>query len=233
MTEVPFDQRDLLRWADALAACAQTGMGFTDSLHERERYEEVLAIAADIRSRSVAGFDPARQVDEWLAKVGSGVAGYVTPRVTIGAVVSNDADEILLVQRSDSGAWLYPTGWADVGYSPAEVVVKEVKEETGIDCEVIRPIAIIDGQRRGFTSMPLVSLVFLCRATGGELTPHPLECLDVGFFAESALPDTTVGTKMWASHAFAAIRGEDSSVMFDLPRTPVWQGELDDEEERE
>ena len=231
MTGTPFGERDLLRWADALVACAQTGLGFTDSLYERERYEEVLAIAADIRSRSEAGFDPDQQINEWLADVGSGVAGYKTPRVTVGAVVANDADEILLVQRSDSGAWLYPTGWADVGYSPAEVVVKEVKEETGIDCEVIRPIAIIDGQRRGFTSMPLISLVFLCRATGGELTPHPLECLDVGFFSETALPDATVGTHMWANHAFAAIRGDDTSVMFDMPRDPVWQGEPLDREE--
>ena len=38
-------------------------------------------------------------------------------------IVGNEAGEILLVQRADSGVWLYPTGWADVGYSPAEVAV--------------------------------------------------------------------------------------------------------------
>src|SRR3712207_7793138 len=62
-------------------------------------------------------------------------AGYVTPKVAVGAVVGNDDGEILLVQRADSGVWLYPTGWADIGYSPAEVAVKEVLEETGITCE--------------------------------------------------------------------------------------------------
>ena len=59
--------------------------------------------------------------------VGEGVPGYVTPKVAVGAVVGNDDGEILLVQRADSGIWLYPTGWADVGYSPAEVAVKEVE----------------------------------------------------------------------------------------------------------
>ena len=49
--------------------------------------------------------------------VESGPAGYVTPKVAIGAVVGNDAGELLLIQRSDSGIWLYPTGWADIGYS--------------------------------------------------------------------------------------------------------------------
>ena len=47
----------------------------------------------------------------------------------VGAVVGNDDGEILLIQRADSGRWLYPTGWADVGYSASEVVVKEVAEK--------------------------------------------------------------------------------------------------------
>ena len=122
---------------------------------------------------------------------GGGIQSEADPGPPAPAIAG--AGELLMVQRADSGVWLYPTGWADVGYSPAEVVVKEVKEEAGIDCDVVRPIAVLDGQRRGFTRIPLVSLVFHCRATGGELTPHPLECTDVGWFAEDALPDPTAG----------------------------------------
>lgn len=225
MTDRPATERELLRWAEALSATAQTGLGFTDNLYERERFEEVLAIAADIRSHAVGGLEPDRQVQEWLDRVGQGVAGYVTPKITVGAVVGNDDGELLMVQRSDSGVWLYPTGWADVGYSPAEVVVKEVKEEAGIECEVVRPIAVLDGQRRGFTRIPLVSLVFHCRAVGGSLAPHPLECLDVGFFGEGDLPEPTAGAELWAEHAFQAIRGEDVPVLFDRPRMPPWRGE--------
>src|SRR5262245_20402467 len=97
-----------------------------------------------------------------MKQVGDGVAGYVTPKAAIGAVVHNDAGELLLVQRRDSGVWLYPTGWADVGYSASEVAVKEVHEETGIDAEPVRLIAVLDGLRLGFTSVPLYSLVFHC-----------------------------------------------------------------------
>jgi len=46
------------------------------------------------------------------------------------AAVANENGELLLIQRADSGLWLYPTGWCDVGYSAPEVVVKEVLEET-------------------------------------------------------------------------------------------------------
>ena len=145
-------------------------------------------MAADIAATLSAGWTPDRFVAEWMKSVGDGVPGYVTPKVAVGAVVGNDDGEILLVQRADSGVWLYPTGWADVGYSPSEIVVKEVAEETGIACEVERPIAIHDGLRRGFTTVPMYSLVFLCRAVGGELTPHPLECRAVGFYGPDNLP---------------------------------------------
>ena len=103
----------------------------------------------------------------------------------MGAAVGNDKGELLLVQRADSGVWLYPTGWADVGYSAAEVVVKEVLEETGIEAEPLRLIAVLDGLRLGFTRVPLYSLVFHCRAVGGELRAHPLECARRGLVRPS------------------------------------------------
>ena len=219
---------DLLRWSEALAAIARTGLGFTDSLYERERFEEVLRVAADIRVAAAprVGADaplPVEMVEEWLSAVGEGVAGYVTPKVAIGAVVGNDAGEILLVQRSDSGMWLYPTGWADVGYSPAEVAVKEVLEETGMMVEPVRLIAVLDGLRLGFTRIPLYSLVFHCRLVGGELRAHPLECRDVGWFPENGLPSPLAGAGRWRVPAFEAIRGEPVEVQFDRPRQPLWR----------
>ncbi len=162
-------------------------------------------------------------VQEWLQNVGEGVPGYVTPKVAIGAVVGNDAGEILLVQRADSGVWLYPTGWADIGYSPAEVAVKEVREETGIECEPVRLLSVIDGQRMGFSRFGMYMLLFFCRATGGELRRHPLETSDVGWFGPTALPDATAGASWWAPSAFAAIGGEETPTTFDLPRDEVWR----------
>ena len=218
------DESTLLRWSESLSAIARTGLGFTESLYEQERFEEVLAVAADIRAAIDEGIDPETRVEEWLRNVGDGVAGYVTPKCTVGAIVGNDEGEILLVQRADSGIWLYPTGWADVGYSPSEVAVKEVKEETGIDCEVRQLLSVFDGMRMGFTRIPLYSIVFHCHAKGGELLPHPLETMDVGFFAEDNLPERTIGADRWGPQAFAAIRGEPIEVRYDEPRPEPWRG---------
>ena len=224
MTEhAPPTHQDLVRWSEALVGIAQTGLGFTDNLYERERFEEVLAIAADIKVAAGLEFDTDSVVYEWMKQVGDGVGGYVTPKVAVGAVVGDDEDRILLVQRADSGIWLYPTGWADVGYSASEVAVKEVWEETGIECEVIRPIGLLDGLRLGFTRIPLYSIIFLCRAVGGELEAHPLETRDVGFFPEDGLPQPMAGVELWGDHAFAAIRGEERPFLFDPPRRRPWR----------
>jgi ADP-ribose pyrophosphatase YjhB (NUDIX family) len=225
MERPPLTETDLLRWAETLAGVARTGLGFTQSRYEQERFEEVLAVAADIRHHTRHGIDPQAQVTEWLRSVGEGVPGYVTPKVAVGAVVGNDQGEILLIQRSDSGVWLYPTGWADVGYSAAEVAVKEVAEETGIHCEVVGLIAVLDGMRLGFTRIPLYSLVFHCRAIGGELDGHPLETLDVGWFSRDSLPSPLAGFEQWGELAFDAIEGRGTPVWFDQPRDPPWQPE--------
>jgi ADP-ribose pyrophosphatase YjhB (NUDIX family) len=216
--------QDLLRWSEALAGIARTGLGFTENPYEAERFEEILHIAADIAVAAGRSYSTDELVEEWMKHVGRGVPGYQTPKVGIGAVVGNDDGEILLIQRSDSGVWLYPTGWADVGYSPAEVAVKEVLEETGIACVPQRLIAVLDSLRAGFSRIPLYSLVFLCRAVGGELRAHPQECSDVGWFREDAMPEPLAGREQWAT-VFAALRGEDVPVFFDAPRDPVWERE--------
>jgi ADP-ribose pyrophosphatase YjhB (NUDIX family) len=231
---------DLIRWSEALAGIARTGLGFTENLYERERYEEVLKVAADIRvaagnaadadapeSNAEAQEAEAAIYDGWLSSVGHGILGYVTPKVAVGAVVGNDAGELLLMQRGDSGVWLYPTGWADIGYSPAEVALKEVAEETGIEAEAVRVLAIFDGLRMGARTLPFYSVLFHCQAVGGKLAAHPLEARDVGWFGRDNLPSPLGGSGSWVELAFSAVRGDPIDVVFDRPREPTWRGTTD------
>src|ERR1700693_2058583 len=103
MAALPFvaSASDLLRWAEALSGIARTGLGFTQSLYERERFEEVLKVAADIRAAAIEEAEADVLFDEWLSTVGEGVAGYVTPKGAGAAVVGNEAGELLLTQRAD------------------------------------------------------------------------------------------------------------------------------------
>src|SRR2546421_4880849 len=93
----PVSAKDLLRWSEALSGIARTGLGFTDNLYERERFEEVLRVAADIGVAAGHELESEARVEQWLHQVGNGVEGYVTPKIAVGAIVGNDRGEILLV----------------------------------------------------------------------------------------------------------------------------------------
>lgn len=210
-------------WIQRLRAIAQTGMAFKPPVWDAERYDEILGLAAEMAAtqadltRDAALSDALHE--RWRGEVGSGVAGYVTPKVGVGAIVFNDRDELLLIERP-SHKWLFPTGWADIGYSPAEVAVKEVREETGLRVTPLRLIAVYDIRRLLEVELDqqLYSLIFYCRLDGGELTIRAHEALNAGFFARDALPGPLAREEQnWVEHAWAAHRGELISPYFDPP----------------
>ena len=134
----------------------------------------------------------------------------VTPAVHYAETLRRAPD----VVRSEIGAGIDEA---------SSLLVREVKEETGIEAEVVGLLGVFDGLRRGFSRVPLYSLVFHCRAVGGELDPHPLECLDVGWFSRDQLPEPLASGAFWADVAFAAIDGEQRPTYYDVPRDEVWR----------
>ena len=99
-------------------------------------------------------------------------ANSIVPSVT--AIVPNDRGELLLVHKTDNDLWALPGGGMDVGESMADTVVREVKEETGIDVEVTGVVGIYtnpnhvmaydDGEVR-----QQCSICFTTRMLGGQL----------------------------------------------------------------
>jgi len=92
-------------------------------------------------------------------------------------VVLNERGEFLLIRRSDNENWALPGGAMDLGESIGQAAVREVKEETGVDCEITGLVGVYTDPRHVilYTSDGEVrqecSLVFTARATGGEPTP--------------------------------------------------------------
>lgn len=216
-----FYDEQLNLWIQRLRSIAQTGLAFGPPVYDRERYEEMLVLAAEMAATRADFSHDAALSDAlykmWRTQVGTGVPGYVTPKIGVGGVVFNDRDELLLIERP-SHNWLFPTGWADIGYSPAQVVVKEVREETGLRVTPMRLLAVYDirGLLEENLDLQLYSLVFYCRLDGGELSIHPHEALNAGFFARDALPAPLAhGGLDWVEHAWAAHHGELTETYFD------------------
>jgi 8-oxo-dGTP pyrophosphatase MutT (NUDIX family) len=66
---------------------------------------------------------------------GAPKANTIVPAVT--AIVINDSNELLMIERSDNGYWAVPGGAQDIGESVIDAVKREVAEETGIVVEVV------------------------------------------------------------------------------------------------
>lgn len=208
---VSFMER-LGRWQSMLKSIAQTGLAFTQSPYERERYEELLKLAAEM-AVAMSGQEENEEtvktfIERWKAEVQPGASGYVTPKVVVNAAVFDENDRLLLIQRLDRGTWFLPGGWADVGYPPSAIAVKEVMEETGLVVEAKRLIAVLDGFRHKFSlGIPFYCLIYECQILDGELKPLPHECSDARFFGEKELPEPLHGDGRWARLIFELKRG--------------------------
>ena len=176
-----------LKWARQIQAIAQTGLHFTSSEYDRERYQQLQTIAIEIFgeysdtevSAVRAIFDRER--------------GYATPKVDVRGVVFTD-QRILLVRERSDGLWTLPGGWADVNDSPSEAVEREIREESGYVARADRLLALFD--RTKHPHLPpfpfhVYKVFILCRLTGGGAKPN-YETSDVGFFAKDQIPPLSI-----------------------------------------
>jgi ADP-ribose pyrophosphatase YjhB (NUDIX family) len=180
-----------LVWARELQAIAQTGLTFATSGYDRERYTAIRSLAAQIMAtQSDADFD---RVEALFAAQ----TGYATPKVDVRGAIFDENTRILLVREiADAGRWTLPGGWADVNQSPAESVIREVREEAGLEVRVRKLAAVYDRARHPHQPphpFHVFKLFFICDLIGG--IPEPgTETSEVAFFAENEIPgDLSLG----------------------------------------
>jgi ADP-ribose pyrophosphatase YjhB (NUDIX family) len=122
-------------------------------------------------------------------------------RLSVSAVVwravvqcAAGARELLLMQRSDNGHWGLPGGYVDPGESVAQAVVREVREETGVEIEPGRLVGVYSDPCRQViryadgARVQAVNLCFEARPLGQGEATTPEETLACGYFATDALP---------------------------------------------
>lgn len=98
---------------------------------------------------------------------------YDQPRVRVAAVILLDGRILLVRHRFGADVYhLLPGGGVEAGETLEQALVREVREETGLECSIGRPLFLNDtiapaGRRH------LVNITFLAEATGGELCMRP------------------------------------------------------------
>ena len=203
-----------LPWARELQALAQSGLAFTRDPYDRERYERLRELSAEILA--VHTTTSINRITELFA----GEVGYATPKVDVRAAVFDDHERLLMVRETvDGGRWTLPGGWADVNVTPAENAVKEVREESGYSVHVTKLAAVWDRTRQGHPSgvFSCCKIFFLCELTGGRPSTG-LETSEVFWFAENEVPDAL---------SLARVLPSQIARMFDHRRHPDLAADYD------
>jgi ADP-ribose pyrophosphatase YjhB (NUDIX family) len=206
------DEPKWVAWARALQAIAQTGLHFSESEYDIERYRKILEIAVDIFADS-SGESPAM-----IRGLFDGQSGYATPKVDVRGVVFRD-DKLLLVRERSDGLWTLPGGWADVNDSPSEAVEREIVEESGFRAKAERMIAIFDRAKHGHEPpfpFHVYKLFILCGLKGGEARTT-METIGVEFAGENEIPPLSLSrvTREQIQFCFEARNNPDAPCRFD------------------
>jgi len=170
-----------------LKAMADTGLLYCKNEYDRERYKEMQEIVFRLLN------DFSNLTVEELQFSLPAVKDYPTAKVDIRGLLMSKDGKILLVKESADGRWSLPGGWADVGYSAKETIVKEFKEETGLDIIADRLLAVFDKKMHPHPPEPfyVYKIVFYCKAVSGDIIKG-FDVLDVNYFAINELPELSV-----------------------------------------
>ena len=205
-------QNFILEKIKRIQALAEIGLEFSQNTFDRERYEELHEISLQMLNQITD------VPVEKITPVIQDKNGYKTPKVDVRAVVFNENNEILLIQEKADNRWAMPGGWADVGYSPSEVAVKECFEEAGLKVETSKLLAVLDKQKQNMPpAFEYVYKIFLLCTKLNDNISVGSETSDVGWFDEQNLPElsTPRNTVDQIKLMFQYHRGEKTEPCFD------------------
>lgn len=170
-----------LQWAVELQSLAQAGLYYGKDAFDKERYERIREIAAEMISwKSAISMDKVKNL--FCSEI-----GYQTPKIDCRAAIFRNG-RILLVQEKN-GTWSLPGGWVDVNVSVKENVIKEVKEEAGLDVTADMVIAVQDREKHNLPvyAYKVCKIFVLCTVTGGGFEVN-IETISSDYFERDRLP---------------------------------------------
>lgn len=176
------DKMKWFKWIAELQALAQSGITYTQNPFDKENYLKLKEISAEMFADCSDS-----SLDE-IEKLFTIEKGHATPKVAVRAFII-EQDKILLVREKCDGLWTLPGGWADVGQSPGEATIKEVKEEAGFDVKIVKLLALWDKMKHEHPLQwpQIYKCFFHCEITGGEPQVN-IEISEIDFFALNKIP---------------------------------------------
>lgn len=195
-----------------LKAIADIGVLYSKNDYDKERYTELQKISFKLLS-----YTSGKDIEDLKFSFPT-ATDYPTAKVDIRGLVLSQEKKILLVRESIDGKWSLPGGWADVGCSPKETIVKEFKEETGLDVTAKTLLAVFDKRFHDHPPQPfyVYKMVFYCEPTSFELNKG-FDVLEVEYFTINNLPELSKDRilKSQIELAYQKVLSSDLQTYFD------------------
>lgn len=199
-----------LEWAVELQSIAQGALYYCKDKFDIERFERIREIAAEMISYK-SDIPMEKVKDLFCSEI-----GYQTPKIDTRAAIFKD-DKILLVKESN-GTWSLPGGWVDVDLLVKENIVKEVKEEAGLDVTTDKIIAVQDREKHNLPiyAYKVCKIFILCTVIGGKFEKN-IETVESKYFNINELPFLAAekNNEEQIKMCFEAYKTKDWQTLFD------------------
>ena len=199
-----------LEWAIELQSLAQAGLTYGKDIFDRERYERIREISAEIMAYKTD--IPVQKVKDLFCNE----TGYQTPKLDTRAAIFQNGK--ILIVKQNSGKWSLPGGWVDLNVCFKENTIKEVKEEAGLDVTADKVIAIQDRSKHNLPvyAYGVCKIFVLCTIIGGAFKEN-IETTGFAYFSENELPElaTEKNNEEQVKMCFEAYRTKNWSTLFD------------------
>lgn len=178
-------------WIDfaiRIQSIAQAGLQYGKDEYDKERYEELRKISAEMISvKTDISVD--KVYDLFCNEI-----GYQTPKIDTRAAIFVD-DKILLVHENN-GTWSLPGGWCDIDQSIASNTEKEVKEETGFNVRSEKIIVVQDWRKHNVTNYAygVIKIFVQCKYESGKFIDN-IETTEIAFFNKNSIPNNLATEK--------------------------------------
>lgn len=195
-----------------MQSIVKAGLAYFKDKYDIERLQQIRDLSVEILNE-YTGISK-----EKIKTMFCNESGYQTPKVDIRAAIFKD-NKILLVKESIDGCWSLPGGWAEVNLSIKENIIKEAKEEAGVNVIPKKVIAILDRNRHNkpINIYGIYKIFVLCDMIEGAFEKNT-ETEASGFFCLDNLPPLSTDriTESQIKMCFDAQLEDNFTTIFDL-----------------
>lgn len=143
----------------------------------------------------------------------------VTPLVGCDVFVVDTDNRVLRVRRSDNGFWALPGGCQDLGETPRQCAIREMKGETGFEVEITRLLGVFSSTCYEYVNYPwkeneFTHVLFAGKIVGGA-AKNSAETLEIGFFDVNSLPLMSDGHEGRVRIGYASLKSSSWHALFE------------------